>query len=197
MEEIRADADIAKSSSPCSPDPRGETLGCSISSGSDRDSDHDPIENGSQQDTSKRANRYNDVSAAHASPDVRKFFKLSGGSELPVKVDPGGRLSARECHAKASKVLAGSMPTHGSEVDPGTPTEAMSSSVTMRALQGNTRGERTVDSIDFPSLETIIQAPAMFNEDWEFEEISWRQHSTASQFKRVAEEKVEDHGLSM
>lgn len=77
-----------------------------------------------------------------------------------LKVDPGERLAANECLEMATEVRKGITPAQNLGNDPGTPTEAMSSSAIMRTLKaaGYGRGQQeSAKSLDFPTLTTITQ----------------------------------------
>lgn len=100
-------------------------------------------------------------------------------SSWMLRISPEERLSAAECLSKALEILAETSPTPVAGIDPGTPTEAMSSSIVMKGLRERARErgpeeQRTVDLADFPSLPTLarVRAP-MAEEKYAFEVSDW------------------------
>lgn len=82
-------------------------------------------------------------------------------SSCMLQLDPRDRRSAADCFEKAMKILAKTPSDPDPDIDPGTPTEAMSSSIIMRGLRNCTYKragdeQTTVDLASFPSLPTIV-----------------------------------------
>jgi serine/threonine protein kinase len=78
-------------------------------------------------------------------------------SSYMLKMNPDERQPATQCLQEATRVLDRVSPVRDSNIDPGTPTEAMSSSMIIRGLQDHVRQEIAADLASFPSLPTITQ----------------------------------------